>query len=131
MGDGSFGFAVGELETVVRKQLPITFVVFSNCSFGNPARRLYASSPVLTPKRTCSTIPERNHIPPSACWARVRMIPVNSTSRQQSTTSRMDVGWVMSARKLLRPVLGEHTEHLGPVRGVIGKHDDFAILAGG
>jgi len=34
MGDGSFGFAVGELETVVRKQLPITFVVFSNSSYG-------------------------------------------------------------------------------------------------
>lgn len=34
MGDGSFGFAVGELETVVRKQLPITFIVFSNSSFG-------------------------------------------------------------------------------------------------
>lgn len=34
MGDGSFGFAVGELETIVRKQLPITLVVFSNASFG-------------------------------------------------------------------------------------------------
>jgi acetolactate synthase-1/2/3 large subunit len=34
MGDGSFGFAVGELETVVRKALPITFIVFSNASFG-------------------------------------------------------------------------------------------------
>lgn len=34
MGDGSFGFAVGELETVVRKQLPITFIVFSNASYG-------------------------------------------------------------------------------------------------
>ena len=34
MGDGSFGFALGEFETVVRKQLPITFVVFSNSSFG-------------------------------------------------------------------------------------------------
>jgi acetolactate synthase-1/2/3 large subunit len=34
MGDGSFGFALGELETVVRKRLPITFVVFSNASFG-------------------------------------------------------------------------------------------------
>lgn len=34
MGDGSFGFAVGELETAVRKNLPITFVVFSNSSFG-------------------------------------------------------------------------------------------------
>jgi acetolactate synthase-1/2/3 large subunit len=34
MGDGSFGFAVGELETVARKRLPITFVVFSNSSYG-------------------------------------------------------------------------------------------------
>jgi acetolactate synthase I/II/III large subunit len=34
MGDGSFGFSVGELETVVRLQLPITFVVFSNASYG-------------------------------------------------------------------------------------------------
>ena len=34
MGDGSFGFTVGELETVVRKQLPITFIVFSNASYG-------------------------------------------------------------------------------------------------
>jgi acetolactate synthase-1/2/3 large subunit len=34
MGDGSFGFTVGELETVVRKQLPITFIVFSNGSYG-------------------------------------------------------------------------------------------------
>jgi acetolactate synthase-1/2/3 large subunit len=34
MGDGSFGFAVGELETIVRKQLPITLVVFSNASYG-------------------------------------------------------------------------------------------------
>jgi acetolactate synthase-1/2/3 large subunit len=34
MGDGSFGFAVGELETVVRHGLPITFVVFSNASYG-------------------------------------------------------------------------------------------------
>ncbi len=34
MGDGSFGFTVGELETVVRKRLPITFIVFSNASYG-------------------------------------------------------------------------------------------------
>ena len=34
MGDGSFGFAVGELETVVRLDLPIVYVVFSNASFG-------------------------------------------------------------------------------------------------
>jgi acetolactate synthase-1/2/3 large subunit len=34
MGDGSFGFACGELETIVRLRLPITFVVFSNACFG-------------------------------------------------------------------------------------------------
>ena len=34
MGDGSFGFSVGELETVVRLNLPITFIVFSNAVYG-------------------------------------------------------------------------------------------------
>ncbi|MEM7250629.1 MAG: thiamine pyrophosphate-binding protein [Pseudomonadota bacterium] len=34
MGDGSFGMAVGELETVMRLKLPITYVVFSNSVFG-------------------------------------------------------------------------------------------------
>ncbi len=34
MGDGSFGFACGELETVIRRNLPITFIVFSNSSYG-------------------------------------------------------------------------------------------------
>ena len=34
MGDGSFGFAAGELETVVRLGLPVAFVVVSNSAFG-------------------------------------------------------------------------------------------------
>ena len=34
MGDGSFGMSVGELETVKRLGLPITFIVFSNSVFG-------------------------------------------------------------------------------------------------
>ena len=34
MGDGSFGFSVGELETVTRLNLPISFVVFSNSAYG-------------------------------------------------------------------------------------------------
>ena len=34
MGDGSFGFASGELETIVRLNLPITMVVFANATFG-------------------------------------------------------------------------------------------------
>jgi acetolactate synthase-1/2/3 large subunit len=34
MGDGSFGFACGEFETIVRLRLPITFVVFSNACYG-------------------------------------------------------------------------------------------------
>ncbi len=34
MGDGSFAFACGELETVVRSGAPITYIVLSNSSFG-------------------------------------------------------------------------------------------------
>ena len=34
MGDGSFGFTCGELETVVRCKAPITYIVFSNSNFG-------------------------------------------------------------------------------------------------
>ena len=34
MGDGSFGFTVGELETICRARANITYVVFSNASFG-------------------------------------------------------------------------------------------------
>lgn len=34
MGDGSFGFTCGELETVVRHKAPITYIVFSNSAFG-------------------------------------------------------------------------------------------------
>ncbi|WP_461431526.1 thiamine pyrophosphate-binding protein [Hoeflea alexandrii] len=34
MGDGSFGFCCGELETLVRYRMPITGIVFSNATFG-------------------------------------------------------------------------------------------------
>ena len=34
MGDGSFGFTAGELETITRARAPITYIVFSNASFG-------------------------------------------------------------------------------------------------
>ena len=34
MGDGSFGFAVGELETVVRYKVPLLMIVFSNSTYG-------------------------------------------------------------------------------------------------
>ncbi|KPQ15158.1 MAG: acetolactate synthase I/II/III large subunit [Rhodobacteraceae bacterium HLUCCO18] len=34
MGDGSFGFTCGELETVTRVRAPITYIVLSNSSFG-------------------------------------------------------------------------------------------------
>ena len=34
MGDGSFGFCCGEFETLVRYNMPITSVVFSNAVFG-------------------------------------------------------------------------------------------------
>ncbi|MCT4609897.1 MAG: thiamine pyrophosphate-binding protein [Pelagimonas sp.] len=34
MGDGSFAFACGELETIVRHNIPVTYIVFSNSNFG-------------------------------------------------------------------------------------------------
>ena len=34
MGDGSFGMACGELETIARLRLPVTLVVISNATFG-------------------------------------------------------------------------------------------------
>lgn len=34
MGDGSFGFAAGELETLQRLRLPVTLLVLSNASYG-------------------------------------------------------------------------------------------------
>src|SRR5919197_5527823 len=34
MGDGSFGFTCGELETAVRYKLPITFIVTANATYG-------------------------------------------------------------------------------------------------
>ncbi|MEN3352415.1 MAG: acetolactate synthase large subunit [Betaproteobacteria bacterium] len=34
MGDGSFGFAVGELETVMRHKVPLLMLVFSNATYG-------------------------------------------------------------------------------------------------
>ena len=34
MGDGSFGFTVGELETICRLKIPLIMVVISNSSFG-------------------------------------------------------------------------------------------------
>ena len=34
MGDGSFGMAVGELETIRRLDVPVTMIVFSNSVFG-------------------------------------------------------------------------------------------------
>jgi acetolactate synthase-1/2/3 large subunit len=34
MGDGSFGFAVGELETVVRHKVPLLMIVLANAAFG-------------------------------------------------------------------------------------------------
>ncbi|MEM9222498.1 MAG: thiamine pyrophosphate-binding protein [Pseudomonadota bacterium] len=34
MGDGSFGFACGEFETMVRHKMPVTSIVFSNAVYG-------------------------------------------------------------------------------------------------
>jgi acetolactate synthase-1/2/3 large subunit len=34
MGDGSFGFTAGEMETICRLKIPLTMVVISNAAFG-------------------------------------------------------------------------------------------------
>ena len=34
MGDGSFGFTCGELETIVRRNVPLKMIVFSNSVYG-------------------------------------------------------------------------------------------------
>jgi acetolactate synthase I/II/III large subunit len=34
MGDGSFGFACGEMETIVRHRVPMTMIVVSNAVYG-------------------------------------------------------------------------------------------------
>ena len=34
MGDGSFGFNAGEMETLVRTRAPVTLIVMSNATFG-------------------------------------------------------------------------------------------------
>jgi acetolactate synthase-1/2/3 large subunit len=34
MGDGSFGFTCGEMETIVRRRVPLKMIVFSNSVFG-------------------------------------------------------------------------------------------------
>ena len=34
MGDGSFGISAGELETIVRLELPVTLIVLNNSSYG-------------------------------------------------------------------------------------------------
>lgn len=34
MGDGSFGFTVGEMETIVRRKVPLLMIVFSNSVYG-------------------------------------------------------------------------------------------------
>ena len=34
MGDGSFGFTCGEMETLVRRRIPLKMIVFSNSVFG-------------------------------------------------------------------------------------------------
>ncbi|WP_311222940.1 MULTISPECIES: thiamine pyrophosphate-binding protein [unclassified Acidovorax] len=34
MGDGSFGFTCGELETIVRRKVPLKMIVFSNAVYG-------------------------------------------------------------------------------------------------
>jgi hypothetical protein len=64
------------------------------------SRRLIASLPVLTPKRTRSRIPDRSQSSPAACRVRTRRIPVNNASRQRSSTCCVREGSVMGSRSV-------------------------------
>ena len=64
------------------------------------SRRLIASLPVLTPKRTRSRSPDKNQSSPAACWARTRTIPVNNASRQRSIACCVREGSVMVSRSV-------------------------------
>jgi acetolactate synthase-1/2/3 large subunit len=53
MGDGSFGFSVGELETVTRLKVPLLMLVFSNATFG----WIKATSPWTSRAPTTRAVP--------------------------------------------------------------------------
>jgi thiamine pyrophosphate-dependent acetolactate synthase large subunit-like protein len=61
MGDGSFGMCVGELETVVRLKLPITFIVISNAVYGwIKAGRNRATASAISRSTSASPITRRS-----------------------------------------------------------------------
>ncbi|MEP3275434.1 MAG: thiamine pyrophosphate-binding protein [Stappiaceae bacterium] len=91
MGDGSFGFTAGELETVVRSRAPITYIVFSNSSFGWIKASQYAD-----------------------CDQRYYNVDFNRTDQAAVAAAYGIKSWRVEDPEKLEAVLKEAVEHDGP-----------------
>ncbi len=91
MGDGSFGFTCGELETVTRCRAPITYVVFSNSNFG--------------------WIKASQH---DDCGARYYNVDFNRTDHAAVATAYGVKAWRVEDPERLEAVLKEAIAHDGP-----------------
>ncbi len=91
MGDGSFGFTCGELETVARCRAPITYIVFSNSNFGWIKASQYADKD-----------------------ARYYNVDFNRTDHAAIATAYGVKSWRVENPEELEKVLQEAVEHDGP-----------------
>ncbi len=91
MGDGSFGFTCGELETICRSRAPITYIVFSNASFGWIKASQYADTD-----------------------ARYYNVDFNRTDQAAVAAAYGVKSWRVENPEDLQKVLKEAIEHDGP-----------------
>jgi acetolactate synthase-1/2/3 large subunit len=91
MGDGSFGFAVGELETVMRHKVPLLMLVFSNATYG----WIKASQKASYGQRYFS-------------------VDFSRTDHARVAESYGVKAWKVEDPEKLGPVLSEAAEHGGP-----------------
>ncbi|HEY0337983.1 MAG TPA: thiamine pyrophosphate-binding protein [Burkholderiales bacterium] len=91
MGDGSFGFAVGELETVMRHKVPLLMLVFSNATYG----WIKASQKASYGERYFS-------------------VDFSRTDHARVAESYGVKAWKVEDPEKLGPVLSEAAEHGGP-----------------
>lgn len=91
MGDGSFGFTCGELETVCRSRAPITYIVFSNSNFGWIKASQFADTD-----------------------ARYYNVDFNRTDQAAVAAAYGVKSWRVEDPETLESVLKEAVEHDGP-----------------
>ncbi len=91
MGDGSFGFTCGELETVCRARAPITYIVFSNSNFGWIKASQYADTD-----------------------ARYYNVDFNRTDQAAVAAAYGVKSWKVEDPEALEGVLREAIDHDGP-----------------